>query len=114
MVLAGMPVSSFMRLAARPVGAARRVLTPNDCRMSSSALMMVVLPVPGPPVITSTPPRSACATASRWFGASVRRCVRSNLAISASGSIFGSSLPVDSSTRSDAATPTSWRWSDAR
>ena len=54
MVLASIPESSVIRLAARPVGAqsisrsflAANTLT-NDCTS-------VVLPTPGPPVITST------------------------------------------------------------
>ena len=53
MVLDSLPVASLMRLAARPVGAARRMRWPMD---SKAAMMprVVVLPVPGPPVNTMT------------------------------------------------------------
>jgi len=54
MVLASRPVLSLSRLAARPVGAARAMsipLAPSTFRM---ALISVVLPTPGPPVITRT------------------------------------------------------------
>ncbi len=54
MVLAGRPVASESRLAARPVGEARAYA----CRRASSAAIrafrQVVLPVPGPPVSTLT------------------------------------------------------------
>jgi len=43
-----------MRLAARPVGAHSDRLIPFAARMRRIELTMVVLPTPGPPVITST------------------------------------------------------------
>jgi hypothetical protein len=58
MVRAGWPVASESRLAARPVGAQRRHSTPLARRMSRRARIRVVLPTPGPPVMTS----------SRWRG----------------------------------------------
>src|SRR4051812_28976200 len=54
MVLASNPVASVMRLAARPVGAHSNRLTPLAARMRKIELTMVVLPTPGPPVMTST------------------------------------------------------------
>ena len=54
MVFASRPVASFMRLAARPVGAQSRRLTSFAASMRRMALTMVVLPTPGPPVMTST------------------------------------------------------------
>ncbi len=71
MVLASKPVASFMRLAARPVGAPSRSLTPFAERMRKMALTMVVLPTPGPPVTTSTLEASAVATAALWLSARV-------------------------------------------
>ena len=46
--------SRSYRLAARPVGAQSRSLTPLAARMRRIELTMVVLPTPGPPVMTST------------------------------------------------------------
>jgi hypothetical protein len=43
------PVASFMRLAARPVGAQSMSPTPFAERMRRMALTRVVLPTPGPP-----------------------------------------------------------------
>ena len=54
MVLASNPVASVIRLAARPVGAHSNRLTPLAARMRRIELTMVVLPTPGPPVMTST------------------------------------------------------------
>ena len=64
-VLASRPVSSAIRLAARPVGAAMATVSP----MLSSRVMMprsvVVLPVPGPPVRISVPRAIASIIACR-------------------------------------------------
>src|SRR5207342_1915873 len=43
-----------MRLAARPVGAHNRISVPFAATIRRMALTMVVLPTPGPPVITVT------------------------------------------------------------
>ena len=53
MVLASNPVASVIRLAARPVGAQSSKLTPLAKRMRRMALTVVVLPTPGPPVMTN-------------------------------------------------------------
>jgi hypothetical protein len=47
-------VASVMRLAARPVGAHGNRLTPLAARTRKIELTMVVLPTPGPPVMTSS------------------------------------------------------------
>ena len=49
------PVVSPSLLAARPVGAARRIVCPSDSRSLMIIFTVVVFPVPGPPVITSSP-----------------------------------------------------------
>src|SRR6266852_2386443 len=54
MVLASNLVASVIRLAARPVGAHSDRLMPLAARMRRIELTMVVLPTPGPPVMTST------------------------------------------------------------
>ena len=54
MVWAFWPVSSDMRLAARPVGAQRDTRCPECCKSERMAFTVVVLPVPGPPVSTIT------------------------------------------------------------
>ena len=71
MVFASMPVLSERRFAALPVGAARATFTPLATRIRRMALTKVVLPTPGPPVITMTFDETAFATASRWLGAKV-------------------------------------------
>ena len=50
MVFASLPVTSDIRLAARPVGAHRLTFNPASSSRSMMALMVVVFPVPGPPV----------------------------------------------------------------
>ena len=54
MVFASTPVASVMRFAARPVGAQSNSDTPLAARILRIELTIVVLPTPGPPVITST------------------------------------------------------------
>ena len=71
MVFASMPVCSVIRLAARPVGAPSRIFTPLAARIRRIASSSVVLPTPGPPVITATLARSAIAIAARCEAASV-------------------------------------------
>src|SRR5512136_1887363 len=60
-----------MRLAALPVGAANMILALMADKIFRMALMMVVLPVPGPPVITMTLFSAARWTASICLSASV-------------------------------------------
>ncbi len=50
MVLAGLPVTSLMRFAARPVGAASATLSPSSSNSWRIPFRVVVFPVPGPPV----------------------------------------------------------------
>jgi hypothetical protein len=69
MVLASKPVASVMRLAARPVGAHSRSLTPLAARIRRMPLTMVVLPTPGPPVMTNTLHTSASRIAADWLSA---------------------------------------------
>jgi hypothetical protein len=54
MVFASYPVASLIRFAARPVGAARGILTPRAWKILRMELMIVVLAVPGCPVSTMT------------------------------------------------------------
>ena len=68
-VFASNPVASLIRLAARPVGAHSRISTPLADRMRRIELTIVVLPTPGPPVMTETFEESAARTASAWPGA---------------------------------------------
>ena len=63
-VFASNPVASLIRLAARPVGAHSRISTPLADRMRRIASTIVVLPTPGPPVMTATFEESATRTAS--------------------------------------------------
>ena len=69
MVLASSPVTSLMRLAARPVGAARNTLSPASWSRRMMAFKVVVLPVPGPPVRMRMPCSKACWMASFCFWA---------------------------------------------
>ena len=79
-----MPHSSLMRFAARPVGAARYVSSSSSSYMASTALSMVVFPVPGPPVMTSMRFLAARAIASRCMGAYLMPFAVSRRSISAS------------------------------
>jgi hypothetical protein len=60
---------SVMRLAARPVGAHSRRLVPFAARILRIALTIVVLPTPGPPVMTSTLAVRASRMAATWLSA---------------------------------------------
>jgi hypothetical protein len=64
-VFASTPVASVMRFAARPVGAQRSNRTPLAARILRIELTMVVLPTPGPPVITRAFAISAKRIAAR-------------------------------------------------
>src|SRR3989442_11390298 len=72
MVLASRPVVSVRRLAARPVGAQSSTSIFLAWRIWRILVTIVVLPTPGPPVITVTLLCRAIATASRWEGDKVR------------------------------------------
>ena len=69
MVEALRPVSSLRRLAARPVGAQRATRSAWLSSTFSTALTVVVLPVPGPPVSTRQFSVTAWRMASRCSGA---------------------------------------------
>ena len=63
---------------------------------------MVVLPVPGPPVITVTPPKAAASTASRCFAPNSTPVSRSYRAMrfSAACGFMPAFFPAESSRRS--------------
>ena len=61
MVFASIPVASDRRFAARPVGAASRILAPASRNAVIMPSVVVVFPVPGPPVRI----RTLCCTADR-------------------------------------------------
>ena len=63
MVKASLPVCSFILLAALPVGAANFISLSMDSKISIKTFRVVVLPVPGPPVMTKTPLFIASLTA---------------------------------------------------
>ncbi len=58
---------SLILFAALPVGAAKVTLLPLFSNMSIIALIVVVLPVPGPPVIINTPLLTDSLTAKICF-----------------------------------------------
>ena len=70
------PVASDRRLAARPVGAAREMRRPRALSARTTTRVMVVLPVPGPPVMMDTLCPQADSTAWRCSSDRVRdwRC----------------------------------------
>ena len=89
MILASRPVASLRRLAARPVGAH----SSTRMRLARSAWRMlvtiVVLPTPGPPVMTVTLPVSTWATAARCEAARVRPVRSSTQGITFAGGALG-------------------------
>ncbi len=74
MVEASRPVSSLMRLAARPVGAVSNAVSPILSYSDRIARIEVVLPVPGPPVITIIWRRAAFCRIRRCWGAKDMPC----------------------------------------
>ncbi len=72
MVLASCPVVSFIRFAARPVGAASKISMPSASKKLMIALIVVVFPVPGPPVSKESPLLAAVRTACAWCSSSSR------------------------------------------
>ena len=89
MVRASNPDVSVMRRAARPVGAHSRRVAPLAVRMRRMALTMVVLPTPGPPVMTSTLEERARRTAASWLSANAIPIRRSIQGRALSGSTLG-------------------------
>lgn len=87
MVLGSSPVLSDRRLAARPVGAQSATSTPLARSTRRTEFTRVVLPTPGPPVMTRTLERVARVRASRWLGASERPVLPSTQGIARSVSI---------------------------
>ena len=93
-VFASNPAASVIRLAARPVGAQSSRVTPLAARMRRMALTMVVLPTPGPPVMTNALEVRARRTASAWLAASDRPVFPSTQGSALPASISGQgSLP---------------------
>ncbi len=90
MVLASSPVDSDRRLAARPVGAHSRGFTPLAAMMVWIDFTRVVLPTPGPPVITSSLEESARRMASFWLWARLIASFPSTHGIALSASKLGS------------------------
>ena len=86
MVLAAAPDASARRCAARPVGEARSMRVRLARRMSTTARRMVVLPVPGPPVMMDIFELSVVRSASACCSANSKpaRCCAQVMA----GSIF--------------------------
>ena len=85
MVRDSRPDVSDMRLAARPVGAASSMRARTSPKSLIMALMMVVLPVPGPPVSTIILLRAAVRTASSCSAAREMFSSPTTLSTSASG-----------------------------
>ena len=81
-VLASLPVDSVILFAALPVGAPRSTLIPLFSYMWMIAFIIVVLPVPGPPVIISIPLLNAPIIASFCDSANFIFCSFSNTPIS--------------------------------
>ena len=98
-VRASSPVASLILRAARPVGAHSTISTPLAARMRRMASTSVVLPTPGPPVMTVAFDLSANRTASAWPGASDRPLCFSTQGSARSTSMSGQgSLPATRST----------------
>ena len=87
MVRASSPVLSVRRLAARPVGAHSSTRTPLAPSTFRTEFTSVVLPTPGPPVITSTLASTARVSASRWLGARASPVLPSTQGIARAASI---------------------------
>ncbi len=100
MVRPSSPVLSVSRLAARPVGAHSATCTPLAPSTFRMEFTRVVLPTPGPPVITSTLLRTARVSASIWLGASWRPVLPSTQGIALATSIAGQGGWSDESRRS--------------
>src|SRR5277367_1509225 len=113
-VFASRPVLSDRRLAARPVGAHNAIAMVFARRILRIELTSVVLPTPGPPVITSTFEASATRTAAIWLWASASFVCFSTQGIALSASINGQGgLPTVSALRFSAISRSA-RYSPAR
>ena len=66
-VSAGMPVASLSFFAALPVGAQSKIRVPSADKIFRTEFKIVVLPTPGPPVITKNFDSIASRTASAWL-----------------------------------------------
>ena len=88
-VFASNPVLSERRLAARPVGAPSAIETFLAIRILRIELTSVVLPTPGPPVITRTLETSAVRSAWLWLSASASLVRVSTQGMALSASIDG-------------------------
>ena len=77
-MLAGRPVASSIRFAARPVGAASRQRRPFARASVSTARRVWVLPVPGPPVRIATGEIRAMRTPASCSAASWSPCRSAN------------------------------------
>src|ERR1035437_8480436 len=93
MVLASRPVDSESRLAARPVEAHNRDLTPLTARMVRMELSKVVLPTPGPPVMTKSLDVRARRMAAFWLSANSIESFCSTHGIALSASKIGKAIP---------------------
>ncbi len=103
MVRASRPVLSVRRLAARPVGAHRATSTPLAPSTFRMEFTSVVLPTPGPPVITSTLAATAKRSASAWLGARASPVLRSTQGTARPASITGQGGRPSDSRRSRSA-----------
>ena len=88
MVFASLPVSSVIRFAARPVGAASSGSNPRFSKSFIIALSVVVLPVPGPPVSTKMPLSNASVMALRCNSSNFIPSCRSTLSISSASAVM--------------------------
>ena len=80
MVVAWAPVISASRRAALPVGAHRRTVRRSACRRSTSARIVIVLPVPGPPVRIASRRSSTARTTAHCASVGARSPVGRSIA----------------------------------
>ena len=85
---------SASRFAARPVGAASTHLSFLALKISKMLRTSVVLPTPGPPVITNIFCWQACRMASCWAAAKLMPSFPSTQAMALSMSMLGNGCGV--------------------